>query len=447
MKRDPKPSPCGQRFGGAVTEAIARFAVETPRPDLPTSVAHVLRLSLLDWIAVGVAGCGEPVSRIVRKMVLAEGGAGDATVLGTDVRLPARAAALANGATSHALDYDDTHFASLGHPSVVVFPAVLALSEKHGISGADTLDAALIGAEATVRIGAWLGRGHYEHGFHITATAGCIGATAGCARLLGLDAERTAHALGIAATRASGLKSQFGTMGKPYHAGFAASNAVEAATLAAAGFVSRPDALDCAQGFAATHAGVGGGALPMDRWLFEEVKHKFHACCHGTHATVEAAQTARSVVSPEDVAGITVTVHPRYLKVCNIAEPRTGLEAKFSLRHTAAMGLAGRNTAALATFTESACVDPALAALRNCVTIETDAALTETEALVVVERQDGTREDVHHDIAAPLSIEDRQAKVRAKAASLLSEGEARRIWSVIADLPSSGAAFLLADLL
>lgn len=424
-----------------ITRHIARFAVETPREALPGDAVHVLRLSLLDWITVAIAGQDEPVSRIVREMVLAEGGAGDATVIGSDMRLPARAAALSNGTTSHALDYDDTHFASLGHPSVAVFPAVLALAGKHGGDEADTLAAALIGAEATIRIGAWLGRGHYEHGFHITGTAGAIGATAGCARLLGLDAERTAHALGIAATRASGLKAQFGTMGKPYHAGLAAANAVEAATLAAAGFVSRPDALECAQGFAATHAGEGV-ALSMDRFMLTGVQHKFHACCHGTHAALEAAGKAREGVLPEQIAALTVTVHPRYLKVCSIAEPRTGLEAKFSLRLTVAMALAGRDTAALASFTDDACRDPALVALRDRVTVATDAALTETEAVLTLVRRDGTRETFHHDIAAPLSPDEREARVRAKAAALLGEGAARRLWSAV-----NAGAFRLDDLI
>ena len=263
-----------------VTGTIVRFAVGTPREAMPEDAMAVLRLSLLDWIAVAVAGRDEPVARIVRDMVLAEGGAAEAGVIGADARLPARAAALANGTASHALDYDDTHFASLGHPSVAVVPAVLALAEKTGAGGPDTLAAALIGAETAVRIGAWFRRGHYEHGFHVTGTAGAFGAAAGCARLLGLDAERTAHALGIAASRAGGLKAQFGTMGKPFHAGMAAATGVEAATLAAAGFVARTDALECPQGFAATHAGEGG-ALPMNRFLFPEVSHKVHACCHG----------------------------------------------------------------------------------------------------------------------------------------------------------------------
>ncbi|MEN8198244.1 MAG: MmgE/PrpD family protein [Pseudomonadota bacterium] len=213
----------------------------------PASARAVARMSILDWSAVMLAGLDEPVSRMVRRMVGEEGGAPAATVFGLDGKRPARAAALANGAASHALDYDDTHFAYVGHPSVAVFPAALAIAEKTGASGADLLAAFLIGAETACRVGRFLGSSHYQHGFHQTATSGAFGATAACARLMVLSQEQTRHALGIAATRASGLKSQFGTMGKPFHAGMAAANGVEAARLASFGVISRPDGIECEQ--------------------------------------------------------------------------------------------------------------------------------------------------------------------------------------------------------
>ena len=156
---------------------------------------------------------------------------------GRPERVPPRAAALANGAISHALDYDDTHFAHVGHPSVGVLPAALALGEARGASAPAVLDAFLIGAEASIRIGLVLGRAHYERGFHQTATAGAFGATVAAAHVLGLSREATRQALSLVSTRASGLKSQFGSMGKPFNAGVAASNGVEAAELAELGFL------------------------------------------------------------------------------------------------------------------------------------------------------------------------------------------------------------------
>ena len=168
-------------------------------------------------------------------------------------KVPARAAALANGTISHALDYDDTHFAHIGHPSVAILPAALAAGEEVDASGAAVLDAFLIGAEASIRIGMVLGRPHYDRGFHQTATAGAFGATVAAARVMALTRDQTRQALSLVSTRASGLKSQFGSMGKPYNAGIAASNGVEAAALARRGFVSADDGVGGEQGFIDAH--------------------------------------------------------------------------------------------------------------------------------------------------------------------------------------------------
>jgi 2-methylcitrate dehydratase PrpD len=260
-----------------ITDSLAGFARDAA-PAGPA--AQVLRLSLLDWCAVAFAGRDEPVARALRAQAREEGGAPQAALVGAPVRAPARMAALVNGATSHALDYDDTHFAHIGHPSVAVIPAALAAGELAGASGADVQAAALVGAEASVRVGLWLGRGHYQAGFHQTATAGAFGATLAAARLLGLDHDQTVMALGLASTRASGLKGQFGTMGKPLNAGLAASTGVEAALWARHGVTSDTRGLEGPQGFGPTHHGAGAaGALDgLGRdWLFEGVHHKFHA--------------------------------------------------------------------------------------------------------------------------------------------------------------------------
>jgi 2-methylcitrate dehydratase PrpD len=423
------------------TGAIAEFAARSDATGFPESARRVLRLSLLDWCAVARAGVDEPVSRIVRAMIEAEGGTPDATVIGSPGKCPARAVALANGATSHALDYDDTHFDYIGHPSVAIMPAALAVAEKVGASGREFLDAALIGVETACRVGAWLGSRHYLHGFHQTATSGCFGATAAVARLLRLDVERTRHALGLAATRASGLKSQFGTMGKPYNAGIAAANGVECATLASLGFVSRPDGLECEQGFAATHAGeqrdivavlAGLGAM----FRFETVQHKLHACCHGTHATLEALIAARTKYSPvvEDIESVAVFVSPHWLKVCDIPAPKTGLEAKFSYRLTSAMALAGYNTGALATFTDAICVDQKLVLLRDRVTAEGDPALNDTSARVRITMKSSAAIEEFCDLDRPLPIATRKTKVRAKASSLVGAVNAGAMWDAISNL-------------
>ena len=430
----------------SISEAIAEFATTTPGDDLPQSALHVLSLSLLDWFAVANAGRDEPVSRITRDMAAGEGGTAEASVIGLNSKLPARAAAMVNGTTSHALDYDDTHFDYIGHPSVAVLPAALGLAERTGAPGPTFLTAALVGVETACRIGAWLGRGHYDHGFHQTATSGAFGAAMAASRLLGLNSERARHALGLASTRASGLKSQFGTMGKPLNAGIAASNGVEAALLAAAGFVSRPDGLECDQGFCATHAGDRrdlAWALDGlgDRFAFETVQHKYHACCHGLHAALEALIEARSryTITPEEVEHVAITVNPSWLSVCNIAAPATGLEAKFSYRLTAAMALTGRDTSALETFSEASCHEPGLVRLRDRVSVAGSEKLADTAADVAITRHNGSRVTVSHDFSVLRPADTRQARVRAKAASLLGVSRAADLWQRIHALGQSPA--------
>lgn len=441
MARRARPRPNGGMNDATptgLTRRLAAFAAASDAARFPESARAIARCSLLDWAAVGRAGVDEPVSRMVRHLAQAEGGTPQAPVFGTATRYPVRMAALVNGATSHALDYDDTHFDYIGHPSVAIFPAALAMAVHRGASGHAFLDAALVGLEAACRVGRWLGMSHYQHGFHQTATSGSFGAAAACARLLGLDAERTAHALGIAATRAAGLKSQFGTMGKPYHAGTAAANGVEAALLAAAGFVSRPDGLECEQGFGDTHAGAGTDLDVVLKGLgetfrFEKVQYKLHACCHGTHAGLEAlgALRAAHAVQPSDIDGITLTVHPRWLRVCNLERPGTGLEAKFSYRLTAAMIFGGLDTGALDTYTDEACRRPDLLALRDRVRVATDDSLPDTAARVAVQLKNGQALQAAHDLDAEVPLAVQQAKLRTKAAALVGADAAARLVAVI----------------
>jgi 2-methylcitrate dehydratase PrpD len=167
-----------------------------------------------------------------------------------------------------------------------------------------------------------LGPRHYDRGFHQTATAGAFGAAVAAARVMGLTRDETRNALSLVATRASGLKSQFGSMGKPFNAGAAASNGVEAAQLAKRGFVSCDDGVGGAQGFIDAHVDevfedAAWASPPPKTFLFEDVKHKLHACCHGLHATIEALRQAQrtDALDPSAVSRVDVRVNPRWLKV------------------------------------------------------------------------------------------------------------------------------------
>jgi 2-methylcitrate dehydratase PrpD len=387
----------------------------TARRDLPAEARATARLSLLDWMACGLAGVDEPVSQKVRATLAAEGGNAVAAVMGGG-RLPARAAAMANGTTSHALDYDDTHFAHVGHLSVGVYPAALAAGEEVGASAADVADAFLVGAEAAIRVGLHLGRGHYDRGFHQTATAGAFGATVAAARLYGLTPDQTRAAIGLCATRASGLKGQFGTMGKPLNAGIAAANGIECATFARAGLTSADDGLEGAQGFIPTHSDAPDpAAAQADRFLFPEIRYKLHACCHGTHAMIEALRP----FAPAEITALNLRTSPRWLSVCDIKRPRTGLEVKFSYAWLAAMTLAGIPTASDRAYTDALATDPALAAVAARVTVIGDPGLTDMQAAGHVTLADGTTRPFAYDLAAAIPHDVLSASLRAKAQALL----------------------------
>ncbi len=398
---------------------------------------EIMRLSLLDWCAAALAGQAEPVAQILRASAIEEGGQGQAGIFGASGLFPARAAALVNGTTSHALDYDDTHFAHIGHPSVAIFPAALAVAQAKGRSGKEMLDAALTGAEASVRFGLWLGRGHYQIGFHQTSTAGAFGACVATARLMGLSRAETVNALALTASRAAGLKAQFGTMAKPYHAGMAAEAGVVAASLAAKGFVASPAAIDGPIGFGATHSGAANedafDNLGQD-WLMEHVSHKFHACCHGTHAMIEALSQLASDTSPKDIVEITVNTHNRWMNVCNIVEPKTGLEVKFSYAHLAAMVLNGIDTTALSVFSQDTARDPGLCALAAKVRVQATDRIPETAAFVVIKLSTGETLQSKFDLDATITLETRRNKLLHKAEVLLGAGRAEALWQVLNDM-------------
>jgi 2-methylcitrate dehydratase PrpD len=326
---------------------------------------------VLDWLGVAIAGSGEPLVAILSR-TLAGTGTGACRLLTRDNRATPWDAALVNGAAGHALDADDTHVALRGHPTAPVLPALLALAELVRCGGAELLAALAAGIETECRLAALAGPGHYDAGFHATGTLGTFGAAAGCASLLGLDDRRCAHALALAAAHAAGLKAQFGTMAKPYHAGRAAADGLRSALLAAEGFEAAPAAV------AAFVAACHGDALDFDaaaRRLGDgpaigDVVFKHHAACFLAHATIENAAAARSArILPEDVERLTVQAPGEVLRTCTIAAPTTGLEGKFSLPAAAALGLLGDDTADPATFTDGRMTDPEVVALRDRVTV------------------------------------------------------------------------------
>lgn len=403
---------------------------------IPASARQMARFSLFDWLVCGRAGISEPLSGKLRDFAASENGKLQASVFG-GAPLPARAAALVNGATSHALDYDDTHFGHVGHPSVAIYPAALATAELNDQSAHEMVDAFLIGAEASIRIGMVLGTAHYNRGFHQTATAGAFGATIAAGRLLGLSRTEMRQALSLCATRASGLKSQFGTMGKPYNAGIAASNGIECAELARRGFTSADDGIFDQQGFVPTHSdATGDGAWdrpPPETFLFEDIKYKLHACCHGLHAMIEALRGLRNSVTANDVSALRLSTNPRWLTVCDIKRPRTGLEVKFSYSWLAGMVLSGIGTGDDRNYTDTLASDDRLADFAKKVDVEGDLGLTDMQARGEIYLADGSTIPFHHDLASRLPAHVIERSLREKARGLIGD-RSERVWTSVATL-------------
>jgi len=387
----------------ALAERAAGFRFEELRPEHVQRARH----SLLDWLGVTLAGAQEPAGRMVQAVALAEGGDGPCTLVGTPYRLGPQSAALANGTAGHALDYDDSNFWMVGHPSVPVVSAALAVGEARGSSGEDLVAAIVAGHEVAARVGLAVGSAHYLAGWHATGTVGTFAAAAAAGNVLALDPEMMEIALGLAATQAAGLKVSFGTMAKPLHGGRAAAGGVLAALLAEQGFTGPLSAIEGHQGFASTQTPdfdperveveLGG------RLGIEGVLYKKHACCGGTHGAINALQ--RLAVAADDVVSVQIVVSRQMFDICCIEEPRTGIEGKFSVRHAASLVLAGRSTGPSG-FSDEAVDDPELLALRALVGVTESREDTGHETTVTIQLRDGTELRAESDARVPATDDE-----------------------------------------
>jgi 2-methylcitrate dehydratase PrpD len=367
----------------------------------PAAARAAAARALLDTVGVTLAGAAEPAARIVQRVV-AKDGAGPCRVLGTTLRSSAANAALANGTAAHALDYDDMCFVSLAHPSAPLVASALAAAELASAPGHALLDAYVVGFELEGRLGRVMNPRHYQRGWHCTSTLGTIGAAAAASRLLGLDAAAANHALAIAASEASGLKENFGTMVKPLHAGLAARNGVLAAQLAEAGMTASSAAIDGPQGFLAAFDGEQASleAVASDlgtRWEIVDtgITVKLYPSCAGTHPALDALLDLRrrAPFIAGDVEAIEVGVDPIVPTILLYDRPSSGLEGKFSMPFCLAAAVV-REGVGLDTFDAAALGDPAIQSMQSRVAMRVDptldaAAPSLTQARVTVRLRGG----------------------------------------------------------
>jgi len=428
-----------------LTRALAERAIALRYDELPARVRDLAGQCILDYLGVALAAAQDPLVQILLDEMVEAGGSPQSSIIGHSARLPMLSAALVNGSAAHALDYDDVNMAMPGHPSVAILPGLLALAELKGSSGREVVTAFVAGYETACRIGAALQPGHYNFGFHSTGTVGTFGAAVACAWLLGLDAEAAATALGIAGTQAAGLKSQFGTMCKPFHAGKAAQNGLLAARLAQRGFSSRTDIVECSQGFALTHGPdfVPNAALATPAAGFHLLANlfKYHAACYFTHAPIECARRLRVEhrLTPDMIAGIALRLDTSCDRVCNIPVPVDGLQSKFSLRQTVAMALAGVDTASLGAYSAENARDPGLIKLRDRVRFDWQNNWPQTLCELELELVDGRCLTARHDAGVPAAdIAEQGARLAAKfdglVAPVLGAPRARELREMICGL-------------
>ena len=350
----------------------------TPPPAARAAAAR----AVLDTVGVTLAGAAEPAARIVQRVV-EQDGSGPCRVLGTPLRASAANAALANGTAAHALDYDDMCFVSLAHPSAPLVAAALAVAEVAGATGFALLDAYVVGFELEGRLGRAMNPRHYQRGWHCTATLGTLGAAAAASRLLGLDAASTEHALAIAASEASGLKENFGTMVKPLHAGLAARNGVVAALLAQAGMTASRAAIDGPQGLLAAmdseHPSLEPFAADLGtRWEIVEtgITVKLYPSCAGTHPSLDALLELkrRDGFGADQIEAIEIGVDSIVPTILLYDRPASGLEGKFSMPFCAAAAMV-HGRVGIDTFDAALLRDPAIAAMQDRVTMRVDPTL------------------------------------------------------------------------
>lgn len=443
-------------------ERLAEFVVGATVPDEARAAACS---AVQDTIGVMLAGAAEPVASITRRTALAEAATGPASLFGTPRTTSATWAALVNGTAAHALDFDDMCWTSMAHPSAPLVAASMAAAELIDAGGRRVLEGYVAGFEVEAVLGRAMNPSHYEQGWHCTSTIGTLGAAAAAARVMGLGAEATSGALAIAASEASGLKENFGTMVKPLHAGLAARNGVLAALLARDGLTASRRAIDGSQGLlVATFGGHGdldASLLTLgQRWeiVDEGISVKLYPSCAGTHPTIDTLLDLRREhdLGPEDIEAVDIGVDGVIPTVLIHDRPTSGLEAKFSLHFCAAAALA-HGRVGMDMFEASGVLDPVVQRLIPRVTMRVDDALVGaspplTHARVRVTLADGrTLERAVSGARGypdrPASTADRDGKFLECATRCVSSAAAERALDYLKALDTSPHLKELAALL
>ena len=362
-----------------VTDYVARFIVNMRYEDIPSDVIELARKSILDGLGLALCGSAARTGEIARQYITSlgfgPGAAGLATVIGSSMKAPARFAAFANAVGIHADDYDDTQLAVaenrtyglLTHPTAPVLPAALAVAETRSLSGRELLLAYNLGVEVECKIAEAISPRHYEEGFHSTGTIGVMGAAAAVAKLNGLDLPRVLTTLGIAASEGAGLRENFGTMTKPFHAGKAAENGVVAADFAALGWTATHEVLEAPRGFFQAAGGGYDAAAILSKlgspWTFVNPGVSIKPFPSGSLTHPGMTELERLIqehdIQPDQVELLEVGTNKDSPNALIHHHPKDHLQAKFSMEFCMAALLLYRK-AGLMEFTDEVVNRPAV---------------------------------------------------------------------------------------
>jgi len=442
-----------------LTQEVARFVARTGYRDIPKEVMQLARGFILDGLGVALAGSTDECSRIVQAQVRQMGGKGEASIVGTALTAPAAKAALANGVAGHAMDYDDTQLSTskeavyglLTHPTTPVLAAILAVGEKEKIGGREFLLAYILGVEIECRIADAINPRHYQAGFHSTATMGGLGAAMAVGKILKLKEEQLLRTLGIAASMASGLRENFGTMTKPLHAGRAAENGVTAALLARDGFTAAANILEARRGFFSAMAGGCDeskltGRLGLPYFMKEpgiSIKpYPSGSLSHPAQDLILDLIKAHDLRA-DQIEHIDVGTNSNVPNALIYPMPRNALEGKFSIPFCMAIAVIERK-AGIQQFQDRKVRDKRVVELMRRVTLSVDAELEklgfdQVRSRIRIKLTDGQIIEGRYDVARghpekPMSWAELGDKFRDCAGLVLAGKDAEKIIEMVAHM-------------
>ena len=419
------------------TKALATYLVNSLLEDIPDDVRHESRRALLNYIGCAVGGSREPAVETALRALEPYFGKPTAGLLARPERMDPLYASVINGISSHVFEYDDTMPKNYIHPTPPVASSIFAHASAHRVTGRDFIHAFLLGFETEARVGNAVYPAHYEAGWHITSTAGVFGSAAAIGKLLGLSIQQMIWALGMAATQASGIREMFGYMAKSFHAGHAARNGYAGAVMAKCDFTAGDRSIEGPRGFAAVQASTYDlskitSGLGTD-FQIRYNAYKPYPCGLVVHPAIDGCiDLYRDHHPPPDsIKSVRVRVAPLVMDLCNKKEITRGLEGKYSIYHSSAVGLV-RGKAGLQEYTDAAVNDPVIKRVRERVSAVADSAITEDQAHIEVELQDGRKltrfiEQSLGNVHRPLSDRQLEEKLRDQCIPSLSETQVDRL--------------------